>query len=298
MSSASIENKVLDLESEEVPVWIVRSFQLVSLFEMIIFNAREFFRLSQFMKAIEFIVEKPDNSTLKMGEQSRQVITEDIESMIGICNEAGLELSAMQLHRIKDQLSTPDLEYKSLSEPLRQLHSRIRDELQLNLFMAIPRARAGYYEKTDPFGLAVSTKFPSASYDIQEAGNCLATGRYTACVMHLMRSLEVALDAVGLGVGLPNAVIEATNSWERLLSRINTHIQSNDSSGDPTWPPKRQFFVDTHAHLYTVKNAWRNPSMHLEKKYDDREAERIFRAVEDFMGHIATHLEESGVFTP
>lgn len=116
--------------------------------------------------------------------------------------------------------------------------------------------------------------------------------------MHLMRSLEVALDAIGLGVGVPNAVIEAKNSWETLLRKIGKQIEDNDKAGDPNWIPKRQFFADAHAHLFTVKNAWRNPSMHLEKKYDDREAERIFRAVQDFMEHLATHLNESGQFTP
>lgn len=113
-----------------------------------------------------------------------------------------------------------------------------------------------------------------------------------------MRALEVALDAVGLGVGVPNAAIEAHNSWERLLEKIRQQIEANDKAGDPTWTPKRQFFVDSAAHLFAVKNAWRNPSMHLEKKYDSGEATRILNAVKDFMEHLATHFDESGQFTP
>jgi hypothetical protein len=38
--------------------------------------------------------------------------------------------------------------------------------------------------------------------------------------------------------------------------------------------------------------------MHLEKKYEDREAQRIYNAVKDFMEHLATHLDASGQFMP
>jgi hypothetical protein len=82
------------------------------------------------------------------------------------------------------------------------------------------------------------------------------------------------------------------------LRKILDQITANDKAGDPLWLPKRQFFVDTQAHLFSVKNARRNPSMHLEKKYDDKEAERIYRAVKDFMKHLATHLDASGDYTP
>jgi hypothetical protein len=149
----------------------------------------------------------------------------------------------------------------------------------------IPEDHADFYNNLRLFGDQVATKFPSAGYDIEEAGKSFALDRYTACVMHLMRSLEVALDAVGIAVGLSNAVIEANNSWESLLRKINDQIKANDDKAPAMnwllrrdWLAKRQFIIDVRAHLFSVKNAWRNPSMHLEKKYTEREAERIFRA--------------------
>jgi hypothetical protein len=184
-----------------------------------------------------------------------------------------------------------------LAYDLQQLQWRVVDELSNALFMRVPKDAADYYDKPSLFGQQVADNFSDATYDISEAGSCYATDRYTACVMHLMRSLEVALDTVGLGVGISNAVIEAQNSWERLLERIRKQIEANDKSGDSTWPPKRQFFVDMQAHLFAVKNAWRNPSMHLEKKYNEKEALRIYNAVKDFMEHLATHLDASGNYT-
>jgi hypothetical protein len=151
-----------------------------------------------------------------------------------------------------------------------------------------------FYENSRLFGQLVAINFSNANYDIEEAGKSFAVDRYTACVMHLMRSLEVALDAVGIAVGLPDTVVEAHASWESLLKKIDTQIMANDKSAIPDWPLKRQFFVDARAHLSSVKNAWRNPSMHLEKKYTEREAERIFRSVKDFMEHLAAHLTQAG----
>lgn len=265
---------------------------------MITFKARDFFALSTFLKTVEHIVESPAEGTDVIAEKSKVALCSSIDQMITICSEIGLELSVMQLHRLRAEVNKPKAKFQPLAEPLRQLEDRIRDELQLNLFMAIPRGNAEYYDKPSLFGQAVSDSFTEATYDISEAGSCYASGRNTACVMHLMRALEVALDAIGLGVGISGTVIDAQNSWERLLDRIRRQIETNDRSGDLTWSSKRQFFVDAQAHLYAVKNAWRNPSMHLEKKYDDKEALRIYNAVKDFMEHLATHLDASGQFTP
>ena len=47
--------------------------------------------------------------------------------------------------------------------------------------------------------MEVNDKFPSAAFDIDEAGKCLAIGRSTAAVFHLMRALETAIRAVHQG---------------------------------------------------------------------------------------------------
>jgi hypothetical protein len=265
---------------------------------MILFNVHELYMLAVFLSAVDAIVDSLEGKDEKISEAVKQTLLEKLGRMEKLCDDIGLELASTQIERVRTVVTQPDVKFPALLHPLRDLEGRVHDELRLNLFMAIPRDRADYYDKPILFGQAVADKFPDATYDIGEAGSSYATDRYTACVMHLMRSLEVALDAIGLGVGLPDAVIEARNSWESLLKKVRKQIEANDASGDPAWQPKRQFFVDAEAHLYAVKNAWRNPSMHLEKKYDDKEALRIYNAVKDFMEHLATHLDASGQFTP
>jgi len=305
MSSTS--NYPLDKVQRGVPKWRARPFQLVSLLDMIKFRARDFLRLAQYLKWIQTLIETDKEKTpgvdSRLEEDIKQILVGRLDSMTELCKDIGLELSVMLLEEIKHDVavasdSRPSYGFLKFGADIQELARRIDHEMSMPLFLCIPRSKAEYFDQPALFGADVSNKFPDDSYDVQEAGNSLATGRNTACVMHLMRALEVALDATGLGVGVPQAVIEAKNSWETLLKKIDSQMVANDKASTPDWPPKRQFFVDAHAHLFAVKNAWRNPSMHLEKKYEEAEAERIYRAVKDFMEHLATHLNASGQFTP
>ena len=66
-----------------------------------------------------------------------------------------------------------------------------------------------YYETRPLFGPDVFNNFSSANDDIDEAGKCLALGRGTACVMHLMRVLEVGLAALASALGANKQLIGA-----------------------------------------------------------------------------------------
>lgn len=216
------------------------------------------------------------------------------------CLTIGLQYTAAHVERMLERFEGKygGMNCAQLDTHSRELHDRFMDEIKQILFLRVPSDRVDFYDKPILFGQPVADGFTEAIYDISEAGSCFATDRYTACVMHLMRALENSLDAVGLGVGVPQAVVEAQRSWDGLLKKISSRIDANDLAGDPAWLGKRQFFKDAYSQLFAVKNAWRNPSMHLEKKYDEKDAKRIYNAVKDFMEHVATHLDDAGSFTP
>jgi hypothetical protein len=44
--------------------------------------------------------------------------------------------------------------------------------------------------------------------------------------------------------------------------------------------------------LLTVKQAWRNPTMHIDRKYSVEEAEQILNAAKIFMQRLAAHFTE------
>lgn len=128
-------------------------------------------------------------------------------------------------------------------------------------------------------------RFPSASYDIAEAGKCIALGRWTAVVMHSMRVLDVGLTALARQYGL-----EADRNWNQTLNQIEakTREVAKRTHGDEG----EQWAAEAATHLRFVKNAWRNHAMHPKEKYDEERAVAIFEHSADFMKHLAKKLSE------
>jgi hypothetical protein len=228
-------------------------------------------------------------------EDTQQQIRRGLDATAEACKVLGLDNSAKQIERI---LNLDSLNSDQAAKQMEALRDRLLDELEGFKFLHLTSRMAHYYESDFPFGEKVGLSFPKATFDIEEAAKCFALNRNTACVMHLMRALEAPLRAIGVGLGIPNAINEAKNSWGGILRIIREKIQEKNKTALPDWLPQRGFYEDAHAHLSSVKTAWRDTSMHLDRKYDDKDSTRIYSAVKDFMERLADHLDESGNFTP
>ena len=57
----------------------------------------------------------------------------------------------------------------------------------------------------------------------------------------------------------------------------------------------KTFFADAYASLDAVKTAWRNPTMHVEKKYTAEESENIYAAVKGFLQNVSARMDEDGL---
>jgi hypothetical protein len=117
----------------------------------------------------------------------------------------------------------------------------------------------------------------------------LALGQGTACVMHLMRVMEAGLKALGMALKIPYAP-----SWESYLAQIQTRIGSKHKIKRVKWKRDESFFRDLSGDLISVKQAWRNPSMHIDRRYSKEEAEEIFKTVKTFMRKLAARMNENG----
>ena len=93
-----------------------------------------------------------------------------------------------------------------------------------------------------------------------------------------MRAMEVGLKAVAKSLG-----VAWTSNWGTCLAEIEKQAIAKKS--DP-------FFAEAVAYLRAVKNAWRNPTMHVDRRYSQEDAERIFQAVQGFMVHLTSRLTE------
>lgn len=175
---------------------------------------------------------------------------------------------------------------------LPEVMNRIEDETSHQAVMMIEPAYLEYFsdpqffDSKDAATNRVSIQFLSAAEDIAESGKCLACGRSTACVMHLNRIMEVGLKALAAALG-----IGPQNDWGKYLTKIENELQVRmKASGART--ADEQFYAESHAMFDSVRRAWRNPTMHVDKTYAEERAEEILIAVRSFNPHLATKLHE------
>jgi hypothetical protein len=126
------------------------------------------------------------------------------------------------------------------------------------------------------------TKFPSALYDLDESAKCQAFGRGTACVFHLMRVVEIGLRATYICLGISVPLLGTDRNWGAILGRIRDAISSKSKSG---WPD-RDLFQEFYLLFDSVKDAWRNGTMHVEIKYTP--------ATRSLMLRLASRMDENG----
>jgi hypothetical protein len=132
---------------------------------------------------------------------------------------------------------------------------------------------------------------------LDEAAKCLALGRATACVFHLMRLMEVGIRAVARCLNIPDPTRAADRNWGAILREIKTDLDAHvgvapmkawATSGD------KELFESAYASLDAVRVAWRNTTMHVENKYTIDEGEHILAAVKGFMTKLASRCDENG----
>ena len=168
---------------------------------------------------------------------------------------------------------------------LSELRSRIKDELSERYFLFVFPDKVQYLESRQPFGEAVIEQFPNAIFDIEEASKCLAVQRPTACVFHFMRAMEEGLKALAKLLGIPYAP-----SWESYIRQIADKISQKHKRKGVHWKKDEPFFKEILGNLEAIKMSWRNPTMHIVRRYDVEEAEQIFVTVRLFIQRLAKKL--------
>ena len=97
-----------------------------------------------------------------------------------------------------------------------------------------------------------------------------------------MRVMEAGLKVFSKELGVPYAP-----SWESYLGQVKKIIGSDWNSKTTAEKDRLPFYKDIAGDLYSVKVAWRNPTMHIEKKYEPGEALQIHNCVKQFMIRLA-----------
>lgn len=184
------------------------------------------------------------------------------------------------LNKTKD-----DITYERMQPLFAELLNRLYDETKRAFVLLVPSARAEYYLSDAPFGEAIATAFPQASFDLREAARCFALGCGTACVLHLMRAVEGVLEAAAGHL----SISYQRNGWGPFMAAMRKALEVKYPRKDDH--ELRRFFDEFLERIAALKDAVRNPSMHGVTHYNMEEAEDVFRATRAFMKTAAQRLQ-------
>jgi hypothetical protein len=229
--------------------------------------------------------------------EDAKFIADGIDELIPQLRTLGARLTQMSCLRLQERLLELPLsiKFRQIATSVESISQRLTDELTMTTVLVIEADKQKYYDPPAPlFGIDVANNFLSVSFELDESAKCLALGRPTACVFHLMRVMEIGIRATARCLQIPDPIKPAERNWGRMIKKIWDGIEakwpnpSNRATGDG------EFFEALYASLDAVKNPWRNATMHVEKKYTDDEAEHIFVAVKGFMKALASRCDENG----
>ena len=165
-------------------------------------------------------------------------------------------------------------------------------ELQARVSLIIPKNRTDLYKKKGTFlGEATLIKFKDLRNDAEEAGNCFALGRYTACVFHLMRIMEKMVHRLGR-----KPQIKIKDLWKLTWGQILNHLEPNIKKM-PRDTPRRQKQKDNYHNCYAllvaVNRSVRIPNAHgnignINPTYTEEQAKDVMDRVERFIKEFPT----------
>ena len=207
------------------------------------------------------------------------------------CLNLGLKGSSQTVTKLLMAYQQKDTKFHQIDTLFQELSGRLADEMQIGEYFSIDPDKYQYLEK-NLFGEKVTDSFPSLSFDIEEAGKCLAFERWTASVFHLMRVMEAGLQVLGDKLKLPPTT---NRSWDRILKKCDAELVKPLVQRSPEWASDDAFFSGATAMLRAVKDAWRNPTMHVGKVYTKEQAQDIWNTVKGFMRHLSVKLSEADV---
>jgi hypothetical protein len=261
---------------------------------MLRFYANRFIAALEELEALRVLFKQLEKGSVFVNLGTDEVFQRKMRDFEAHVAEMKLVTTLTSVRRLTEITSAPDYVFDEATHGMiGEIQGRLRDELDAALLFAI-RDEAEYFDPPSPlFGAEVNAKFPSVSYEIEEAGKCYALGRYTATVFHLMRTLETGVDALAKCLGIPDPIKNSDKTWGAILRNVKNELTRRATAGW-TNAADKQFFDEVYASLDAVRTAARNPVMHVERKYVDYEAEDIFTAVRGLMRKVASRMDENG----
>jgi hypothetical protein len=208
-----------------------------------------------------------------------------------------LEATTRCINRMLSSM-TSNMLMNDLRNKLRMLIEIFEDEIEVLLFLHIPSYKVSRYQRKNLFGVNVFNAFPSAAFDIQQAGTAYAVGLYTACVFHLTSATEYFLRALARDrkIILPRNSTLDRATWDVVLKELDKELANIGN-----WPNSKgevktqaqEFYGTAIAEIRAIKDAWRNPVSHSKGNYMELDALQVMSHVERLGQTLSIRISES-----
>lgn len=205
--------------------------------------------------------------------------------------------SVKTAERMLEALKDPEVRQWKMSEMLRELCTRIQDEMGEGLYVEIEPRYIPLCMEPGRDWANVQCVFADAATDILQSSQCIAFERYTAAVFHLMRVLEHGLRDMAQRFGIKFD----DRTWHPIIRDIETAIHSRKKDPKKLTEEERDnlsFYSDAAVEFKYFKDAWRNHVSHAKSAYDAGQAESIYTHVRDFMQKLATRPRPAAPSSP
>lgn len=260
----------LEVSSSESPM-------VVSLWDLVRTFSASWLQLLQ---EITSYAARPIDPNSLVGKSDLRHFREPFEKGHLELSQVGLHATALRLARLTELArSEGPVTHGQFRTVIHDLQRTFRDEVDSMLFWAIDGTDLDCLQP-EPFGARVNDAFPEATHDIEESGICLALGRGTAAVFHLMRVVERGLRELGKDLG-----ISRPSTWERYIDQLTKRITSSRSDD--------HFFGRLRDDIQAIRGAWRHPMVDVHRDYSIEEAHQVYDAVKVWMQHLVERYGES-----
>ncbi|MDX6406019.1 MAG: hypothetical protein QOH70_3474 [Blastocatellia bacterium] len=276
--------------------WPPRPFQIVSLLDMFSFDPKQLATSLHYLTTVSYGLknnEAPEKLD-ELPEEAKAVhVINSLKGLKTVCDASGLDTSSRLIDdalRMVTATETWKPNNRVIEGRVDGVYATVLAELRGITFLRINKSDKDFFDNESLFGEEVAASFSHAKYDIAEAGKCLGLNRSTACVLHLMRVLEIGLNSLANQFQVPFAHV----NWNEVIEQVEKKIKNieKDPNKPATWKDDRKFYSEAANQFRYFKDSWRNYAMHIYDKYTPEEALIVYTSVKVFMEQIAKRLKQ------
>ncbi len=237
---------------------------------------------------IAFVRQMEDGTGASVTTEERESIRGHLKYVLRYADKLEMTDIAHLIHEIfRPKIDTLD----PLSvEDVHLMRERISDSLQgvLSSYgcLLLTKKENALFESNEKEWEAVISKWGVLSYDIKESGKCIAIGRSTAAVFHLMRILEKSAQLLLQDLGITHHKSKAVEDivMKFTLDALGNKIKELENPQQGQKDKERvQKLSEAYTLLFACKEAWRNPVMHPGSIWTEEQALDIYGSTRKFM---------------